>query len=373
MRKRSHLIVHLDHFSYNIEEIKKKSPGKEIIHMVKANAYGHGLVKMVEHTYNELSGKVFGCASVGEALYLRKHLPDLEFEILVFSDFDLKTDSSEILSKRIIPVISNLDDLKYFLSDSAYKFVPLYLKFNTGMNRLGIKMSEIEQVIDFIKKSGRKAIDHLMSHFACASLSIKTNSHNKRQVENFKSLKSQLSGAGLGIVESSLANSGAIIQEEGMDESHVRPGLMMYGPSGVAPSVSEKFPWNGKIVSQMQTYIIDEFFATKGTPIGYGANPCPYEGQIAILGVGYGDGIGTCYSGLELEINDSPCRVIGRVNMDMLAVQVMNGEKQTFKKGDQVNIWDYEVESIDRICRHAKMIPYEIFCDISARVPRIYR
>jgi alanine racemase len=373
MRKRSHLIVHLDHFSHNIEEIKKKAPNKEVIHMVKANAYGHGLVKIVEHSVHELGAKIFGCASMGEALYLRKHLSDLEFEVLVFSDFDLETDQQEILNNRIVPVISNLDDLTTFLSRSELKFVPLYLKFNTGMNRLGIRMDELEKTIDLLKKHGRNQIDHLMSHFACASLSIKKNSHNKRQVQNFKTLKAELSGAGIKINESSLANSGAIIQEEGMDETHVRPGLMMYGPGGLSPSISEQFQWNGKIVSQMQTYIIDEFFATKGTPIGYGAHPCPYEGQVAILGVGYGDGIGTCYNGLELQINQSPCRIIGRVNMDMLAVQVMDGAKDNFNKGDQVNIWDKETESVSRICHHAKMIPYEIFCDISARVPRIYR
>ena len=146
----------------------------------------------------------------------------------------------KILNKRIIPIISNVDDLNKFLSNSIFKFVPLYLKFNTGMNRLGIRMDEIELVVDLLNKSGRKAIDHLMSHFACASLSIKKNSHNKKQVENFKFLKSQLLSAGVSLIQTSLANSGAIIQQEGMDESHVRPGLMMYGPSGL----SQKFQVN---------------------------------------------------------------------------------------------------------------------------------
>lgn len=373
MRKRSHLIVHLDHLAHNISEIKKIAPQNEIIHMVKANAYGHGLVKVVEFIAHDLSGKLFGCASMGEALYLRENLPGLEFEVFVFSDFDLHSDQEFILNNRIIPVISNREDLNTFLSSRDLANLPLYLKFNTGMNRLGLRLEDLEGIVGDIKKAGRKSIEHLMTHFACASLSLRKNSHNQRQLERFATLKAEIRGQGIDIAQTSIANSGAIIQKTGLEETHIRPGLMLYGPSGLSPQMDEKYPYDGKIVSQMQTYVLDEYFATKGTPVGYGANPCPFEGQVAILGLGYGDGIGTCYSGLELTINQIPCRIIGRVNMDMLAVQVKDGSKNGLSKGDQVDLWDENPESISRICLHAKMIPYEIFCDISARVPRIYR
>lgn len=374
MRKRSHLVIHLENYAHNLSEIKKIAPSNEIIHMIKANAYGHGLVKMVEHTVHELEGKEFGCASMGEALYLRENLPGLEFEILVFSDFDLNNDKEEFLNNRIIPIISNKDDLKLFLETSEFKNMPLYLKFNTGMNRLGIRMDEIEEAIGLMKKAGRKTIDHLMTHFACASLSMQKNSHNLRQKQKFEELKNELSSAGLSIEQTSIANSGAIIQHTGLEETHIRPGLMLYGPGGLAPHVAELNPWHGKIISEMQTYVLDEFMATKGTPIGYGANPCPYEGQVAILGLGYGDGIGTCFSGLHINLNGANCRIIGRVNMDMLAIQVVDQPHQKiFQKGHQVSLWDANPESVSRFCQHAKMIPYEIFCDISSRVPRIYR
>lgn len=372
MRKRSHLIVSLDNFSHNVDTIKKIAPNNEIIHMVKANAYGHGLAKIVEHTVKELGGRYFGCASLGEALYLRENLPELEFEIYVFSDFNVEEDQNDFLNNRITPVISNRDDLQLFLANKEFRFLPLFLKFNTGMNRLGIRMDDLELVINEIKKSGRKSIDHLMTHFACASLSMRKNSHNLRQLEKFKQLKAEIRTAGIEIEQTSISNSGAIIQKTGLEESHIRPGLMLYGPGGLSPQMNQKYPYAGKIVSQMQTYVLDEFFAAKGSPIGYGSHPCPFEGQVAILGLGYGDGIGTCYSGLDIELNKTPCRIIGRVNMDMLAVQVRESGAPPLKKGDQVNLWDETPESIARICEHAKMIPYEIFCDISARVPRIY-
>lgn len=373
MRKRSRLKIHLNILKENFQKVKKLSEGKKTIFMVKANAYGHGLVPIVDYAFQTLKIDTFGCASMGEAMCLRNELVDLNFNLIVFSDFNLEEDAEAFLNRRIVPVISNIRDLKYFLSQDQFRFLPLYLKFNTGMYRLGLPMSALDETINLLKSKNRH-VDHLMTHFANATLDIKLNSQNKRQIKNYQQIRDSFKQAGLKVNEASLCNSGGLIQKLSIDETHVRPGLMMYGPSGMAIIDGKEIgEWDGRPVSELETCVVDTFYAEKGTPIGYGGSPCPYAGQIAILGIGYGDGIGTNYSGVELKIKGGLWKIVGRVSMDMTAIQRVDESGEELKINDRISLWGPEAsDNFARICRKTKMIPYEVFCNISNRIPRIY-
>ena len=144
----------------------------EVIFMVKADGYGHGMIQITRFAILEMQIKEFGCASIAEALKLREELHDLEFDIYVFSDTQLDVDENfEIYSKRrIIPVISSLGDLEFFIHSSESRNIPVCLKFNTGMNRLGLDPDDAEKVIKTLKQHGRQVIHHFFAHFALQTL-----------------------------------------------------------------------------------------------------------------------------------------------------------------------------------------------------------
>ncbi|MFZ8932650.1 MAG: alanine racemase [Bacteriovoracaceae bacterium] len=373
MRFRTRLYVNLDILSNNYQRLKQLVPGSETLFMVKADGYGHGMVPLVNFSHNELGIKEFGVATMGEAKSLREELPGQKFEIYVFSDIQFQIESSKelLLNQRILPVISNYRDLEYVLNEKEFKYLPLILKFNTGMNRLGLSSSKLEDIINLIKSKGRKSIYHLMTHFSSASLSVQNN-QNQRQVSAFHHIKSEFEKSGLNIERSSMANSGAIEQNFALDETHIRPGLMLYGPKSLIPKLREESHWDGQIVSRLETYIISIFEVKKGDPIGYGATVCPYDGVVAIIALGYGDGFSTRFQGAEIEYRGHIGKVFGRVNMDMTQVLFKPDALKDLKVGEKFEIWNHSQNKILNFSDQTKTIPYELFCQLTSRVPRVY-
>jgi alanine racemase len=375
MRLRSRMEIDLSLLDSNYQKLKQLCPNNEVLFMVKADAYGHGLIPITHFSHFELGINEFGCASIGEALQLREKIPDGRFEVYVFSDVQLVLEeASEIyLNNRIIPVISNEQNLDYFLNNSDFKNFPLCLKFNTGMNRLGIHDSCAEEVISKLKKAGRSEVYHLLSHFSSASLSMFKNKRNIEQRERFATLKQKIIDAGIQLEKTSMANSGAIEQGAMLEETHIRPGLMMYGPTSLIPPLREKSQWTGGLISSLETVIINSFAADKGMPIGYGASPCPDNGAIAIIALGYGDGFSTRYQGVDLSHGSMQGKVVGRVNMDMTQVLFSGEPLDKFKIGDRFCVWKADGTNFFNISDQSSTIPYEMFTQLTTRVPKTYK
>lgn len=374
MRFRTRLFINLNHLSNNLDKIKKIAPNNEILFMVKADAYGHGMVSIVKYAHEELKMKCFGVATLGEAKKLREELPRSQFEIYVFSDTQLKNPMCKeiYLSERIIPVISNFSDLQFFLEDSDFQFFPLIMKFNTGMNRLGLKMGELEEIIKLLKKNGRRSIYHLLSHFSSAAFSVKDDEHSKNQYNNFLHLKKEFKSSGIDLERTSMANSGAIEQGFALNETHIRPGLMLYGPTGLNAPHRHLSSWDGLVLSRLETYIIDVFEVKAKETIGYGAKEIPYDGVLVIVALGYGDGISTSYEGTELEHKGHIGKIFGNVNMDMAQILFKPEAKADLKIREKFEIWNHSPKSILNFSDQTKRIPYEIFCQLTGRVPRVY-
>lgn len=371
MRIKSKMEIDLSLLAFNYNQLKLLCPNNQVLFMVKADAYGHGMIPIVKYSHFELGINEFGCASVGEALKLREAIPDGKFEIYVFSDVQivLKVAKEIYLNYRIIPVISNESDLDFFLNDKDFKNFPLTLKFNTGMNRLGIHYTRADEVAKKLKAAGRFEIHHMLSHFSSASLPMETNNRNIEQRQRFKELKEFFKSEDITIHQTSLANSGAIEQGYGLEETHVRPGLMMYGPTSMIPKYRHLSNWNGKLISSLETVVINSFEVEKDTPLGYGATPCPGNGHVAIIALGYGDGFSTRYQNVELVNNSRLGKVVGRVNMDM--AQIFFKEAR-FEIGDKFVVWDHSSENFTKICDQSNTIPYEVFIHITPRVPKVY-
>lgn len=367
MRFDTELVVNLGHLRSNIELLRKKYlQDQQIIFMIKANAYGHGIEEIASYTNKFCNIEHFGVASLAEAIYLRERLPSHHFNLLVFSELNLNNSeqAKNYENLNIVPVISSMPDLENLLEN--YPNLPLVLKFNTGMNRLGLEEDLLPEIKELLLKYKRKDIHHLMTHFSSSYFKIKQGDRTHQQYEAFQRIKSFFRHEGFSIKETSVANSGAIEQKFGLNETHVRPGLMLYGPRSVKEAC-----WEGKIISSLKSKVIQLREIQKGTPVGYGGHISHATGIVAYLPVGYGDGFLTHYSGLDLPVGKNRGRILGRVNMDLTQL-FFEDPPVNLTQGSQVSLWDETQSSIERICKHAKTIPYQIFTSITGRVSRRY-
>jgi alanine racemase len=377
MKFRSRLVVNLDNLAYNVNQIRQITPNTNILFMIKADGYGHGMIPIARYAITELGIREFGCATIGEALKLREELNELEFDIYVFSDIQLELlENVDIyLKRRIIPVISNVSELDYILHSPELRHFPICLKFNTGMNRLGLNPNDAPLIVNRLKQHGRNSVHHLISHYANASSGMDTNKINVLQRTRFEEIKKFFRDAGIILERTSQSNSGTIEQKTGLRENsgdtHARPGLMLYGPSSLNAGVPGSF--EGKLVSTLETYILRVFEVKKGDVVGYNSTLCPEDGLIAILAIGYGDGFFNRYSGAHLYHKGFEGTIIGRVSMDMTHVFFPKEAIGFITAHEIFTIWGQTEGDLKKFCLETKTIPYEVFCSLLPRVPRVYR
>jgi alanine racemase len=361
--------VNLNHLEFNFQELRKLAPKNEIIYMVKANAYGHGLEEIAHFAFEACGVTSLGVASLAEAIILRERFPADKTLIYVFSDTELSNleYAQKYISYNLTPVISNIQDLENVLNHKEMSELPLTIKIDTGMNRLGISMFQLESLLETLKKHQVKRIDHLMSHFSSAYLKRSTEDMTEIQFNNFRKVKEEFSNYGIEILNTSMANSAAIEKGLMLDESHIRPGIMLYGPQS---SMTGEKLWNGKVISSYETKILKKFKVSPGDTLGYGNHKIDSAGMVYILPIGYGDGFHTSYTGNTIFLDEYIGTVIGRVNMDLTYVFFSNDPG--LKVDQNVCLWNNRQNSISRLEKSFKTISYELFCSLSIRIPRLY-
>lgn len=360
--------VNLPLLKENFLKLKELAPKCETIFMVKADAYGHGLIEITRYAFEECGIKRFGVATLKEAIFLRKNLPFLEFELWVFSDLNLELEEVKelYLDFNIVPVLSSLRQLELVVEDKEFDSMPLVLKFDTGMNRLGIQESEVDDCIQLLKSKQKKSLKHVLTHFSSSYLPINKNQKTKDQLELFSNIKLKLNEADIIFEESSCANSGAIEQGIGLEETHIRPGLMLYGPQS---TFSKSVIWKGNTISSLKIEVLKTRAVKKGECIGYGDVPVKEDGHLLYLAIGYGDGLSTNFEKVAVEINGEKGHFHGRVNMDMAVLFFKNLPKI---KDNKVELWSKDASVVIGYAKQTGSIPYEIFTSLTARVPRSY-
>jgi alanine racemase len=366
MRYSTYLEVNLSLLQDNLKKIQEMG-APQILPMVKADAYGNGLVPISQFLSRELNIKKLGCATLGEAVHLYRECPDLKSEMIIFSDTEVCSENWIHFYENlpITPVLHQASDVDFVLKNKIFKDLPLILKVNTGMNRLGISLEELDQLAPRLKGRG---VEHLMTHFACSYYPLKDGDKTHRQMEEFKKAKKLLNDHGVEVRETSVSNSGAIEQKFGFKETYIRPGLMLYGPPSVEP-----YTWDGHQISKFVTKILKTFEIKKGTPVGYGINVVPEDGYIAIIPVGYADLSVTTLSGVELLVNGVKGKIFARVNMDMSFIFFPIKDKNKIKNGDVVEIWNHDNRTIAHLADQAKTIPYHLMCAVTNRIQRNYK
>ena len=337
----------------NLGRVRATAPASQVMAVIKANAYGHGLVPAAK-ALAETDG--FSVARLDEGLALRA--AGLANRILllegVFSPEQLAVAAQQCFDL----MVHSVEQLELLEARAGTEVISAWIKLDTGMNRLGFRA---EQFADAYARLGRVANvapdPTLVTHLANAD--DRRDGKTVEQLQAFAAATGELHGA------RSIANSAALLAWPDTRADWVRPGLVLYGvtpfPSGTGADLGLR------PVMTLQTEVIAVKDVRQGETVGYGgAWRATRDTRMAVIAAGYGDGYPrSVESGTPVLVNGRRAPIIGRVSMDMITVDVTDLPGVT--TGDPVVLWGEGVP-VEEIARHAGTIPYELICGVSQRV-----
>ncbi len=351
--------IDLKALHHNVSVIRKLVPRCKILAVVKANAYGHGLPAITESIHGQVDG--FAVATLSEGILCRQ-TQDCR-PIVVLSEFWHASQLADFARYDMQPVIHSDQQVGWL---QAWSGAPLtvWLKFDTGMNRLGIAARQLAQTCALLQGFGSVRTVRVMSHLANAD--IVHDRYTDRQLENFESACSALPYEFS--CEKSLANSAALLSRKDTHKDWVRPGLMLYG---VSPFSDRGVDGVGlRPVMQLKARLISLRLVDSNQPIGYGGSyHTRRRSLIGLVGLGYGDGYPWNVDARACVLIDGKrAPLTGRVSMDMIAVDVTDHEPVSV--GDEVTLWGDGLP-VEEVAAWAQTIPYELLSKVAPRIPRI--
>ncbi len=365
--------IDLGAIRHNLGQIKKllgagKPLSPKIMVVVKANAYGHGLIEVAK-TLEKLDVHYLGVASLDEAVCLRREgirLPILVLGTILPQEVDSALDYDVTLTVCSREVARTLNNKAKVLG----KIVPVHIKIDTGMGRIGVWH---QQAFDFVKKLAKLKnirMEGIYTHFASAS---RDNFFTNYQLESFENLLKKLAQKNIQFTYRHAANSIALVDLKKSHFNLVRSGIIIYG---IYPKRSFARILNLKAALSLKTRIVYLKEVPAGRSISYGRTFITEKTtRIATLPIGYADGYGRILSNrASVLVKGQRAPVVGKVTMDQTMVEV--GHIKGVKVGDEVVLIGRQRQAqmrAEEIARVSKTIPYEIVCSITNRVPRSYK
>ena len=362
-RRRARALIDAGALRHNLALVRKLAPGCRVMAVVKSNAYGHGMAAVSR----EIAGRVdaFAVATLEEGIACRAANPSLP--VVVLSGL-LQPESLELCRRhRLDPVAHTLQHVQWL---EQYRGEPLslWLKIDTGMNRLGIAPGEVADAVARLGRNKRVESIRLMSHLANAD--DPDDPCTEQQSQCFKQCAGTGIG-GLGQLERSLANSAGVM---GWPQTHldwVRPGILLYGGSPLLGRCGPELDL--RPVMQLEARLLSVRDIAAGQPVGYGGafvSPAPM--RIGVVGFGYGDGYPRVLNpSAKVLIGGARVPVIGRVAMDMTTVDLSGCPEAevAVAVGRKVVLWGGGL-SVDEVAGWAGTISHELLCKVTDRVER---
>ena len=355
MSRPARALINTAALKHNLHQARQFHPESKVMAVVKANGYGHGIVA-VANALDNADG--FGVASLEEAMVLRD--AGISRPIAALEGFFEASELPYFVDHKIQAVIHSSWQLDILEQSSDKGQIDVWVKIDTGMNRLGFPLDEAPTVIDRLRRCDRVNQLALMSHLACAD---EVDSESTRaQVKRFRELATENG------LPASLANSAGVVAWPDTAYQWQRPGIMLYGSSPVTGRSASELDLRAAMTVTSAVIAIRQLH--KGDAVGYGGDwVCPEHMTIGVVAFGYGDGYPRhARPGTPVLINGQIAPLIGRVSMDMITVDLRAHEGA--RVGDSVTLWGDGL-SVDEIARHAETISYELLCHVTARVPRI--
>lgn len=372
MEKRTWAEIDLDALAHNMREIRKiTNPDAQIMAVVKADAYGHG-VKECAKTLLENGADRFAVATLDEAKELRNIFSDVPILILGSS---MEEEAREIIKNEIMPNVYTYEFAKA-LSDTASelgKKVRVHVKLDTGMSRIGfvVRDAENDDLIDEIVKISELPmleIEGIFSHFAVSDED--RDDYTRLQFNRFMGVCNALEKRGVKIPIKHICNSAGIMMYPEYHLDMVRPGIIMYGmyPSNFV----DKTRLDLKYVMSLKSVITYVKDIEPGRGVSYGVEYiADGVARIATVPVGYADGYLRMLAGkAKIAVNGKLFPIAGRICMDQCMIDVTS--VNNIKRGDEALIFGDGAVTVDDVAGWIGTINYEVTCMISRRIPRVY-
>ena len=365
--------INLSHLIHNLKQVRSLIPPDcKILAVVKANAYGHGMIRVSKELENT-GVDMLGVAHVEEGICLRES--GIHTDILIMGGIDGAYASdimSGIIQQRLTPVLYT-PSFAEALSKAAIgkgATVPVHIKVDTGMRRIGVTPEMAPEFAQYVAQLQGVRLEGIMTHFAEADL--QNREFVREQLESFNSACRVIEGMGIPLPLKHAANSAAVMD---MRDSHldmVRPGIMLYGyvPAPFLSSKADLRP-----VMTLKSRILYLKKVPPKTGISYARTFITNrETIVATIPIGYADGYSRALSNVgEVIVRGRRAPVIGRVCMDMTMIDVT--DVPGMQAGDEVLIIGGEGSrriTADDIAGWTGTISYEVLCSIGERVDRVY-
>jgi len=354
--RKTEALIDLDAIRDNYALACAFAPQSKNIAVIKADAYGHGMLRVAE----ELQGvaPAFAVAIIDEALELRE--AGISTPVLVLEGVNSIADFEKAAAHDLSLVVHSRKQVSDLLQTDSSAHVSIWLKVDTGMHRLGVSPDDLKPVLDRLHAGGREA-SVLFTHLACAD--DLGSDATRKQIEVFRACTS---GSDLPL---SISNSAGILA---WPESHAdwnRPGCMLYGVSPMAGDLksAEKL----RLAMTLRSEIIAIRELQSGDTVGYGARwTAQRPSSVATVAIGYADGYPRhAPNGTPTQVNGKPAPLVGAVSMDMISIDLTDHENVGI--GDSVELWGPEIP-VGEVAAMSGTIGYELLTGVTSRVPRRY-
>ncbi|HYC37516.1 MAG TPA: alanine racemase [Usitatibacter sp.] len=335
---------------HNYLTAKQAARYSKVLAVVKANGYGHGIDR-VARALAEADG--FATLELDGAVRLREARPDTP--ILLLEGFFDAVELREIAASRLATAVHHEEQLRMLEADRGEP-IDLWLKINTGMNRLGFPLEKVANALERLQAGGRARSITLMTHFATSEAPDGVREAMRRFAEVTRGIT----------LPRSLANSAAIFAHPGSHMDAVRLGICLYGATPFADRSAEQLGLIPAMTLESQLISIQEL--RPGDEVGYGATfRCEKPMRLGVVACGYADGYPRhAPSGTPVLVEGIRTVTAGRVSMDMITVDLTPVPHA--KVGSPVTLWG-EGLPVDEVATAAGTVGYELLCGVAPRVP----
>ena len=362
--------INLGAINENLRQVRARVGRRPIVMaVVKANAYGHGMVPVAKSILKQKAASYLGVAIVEEGVTLRRN--NISARVLVFTvpSEDQLRSFVEMNLEATICSLATARKLNRLAAAAGRKAV-VHVKVDTGMGRIGILPKDVLPFVTELRELKNVTVKGIYTHFATSD--ERDLGYARRQLSEFNASLKSLDRAGIRIPLRHCANSGAILQMKDSYFDLVRPGIMMYG---YRPSHETRKALPLKPAMSIRSQIAFLKRVPKGTSISYGRRYItPSTTDIGSVAIGYADGISRRLTNkANALVNGRQYPIVGTICMDQLMIDF--GSRGACKVGDRVTLLGRdgkrEITGWD-ISDALGTIPYEVCCAISERIPRTY-
>lgn len=342
---------------HNLQQVRRQAPQSHLIAIVKANAYGHGMLETA-HTLQDAD--YFGVSRISEALALR--FGGIVKPILLLEGFFSAEDLPLLVANNIETVVHSSEQLEALEQAKLAHPLPVWMKLDTGMHRLGVRPEQAEAFYQRLCACHNVAQPvNIMSHFSRAD--EPGSDATLKQIACFEQFARGKPG------QRSIAASSGILLWPDAHNQWVRPGIILYGVSPLDNANGSQHLLQPAMTLKSSLIAVCDHLA--GEPVGYGGTWISQrDTRLGVVAIGYGDGYPrSAPTGTPIWLNGREVPIVGRVSMDMISVDL--GPDATDKVGDEAVLWGQALP-VERIAIYAGISVYELVTKLTQRVAMEY-